>query len=133
MLRGLSSDGREACARDLALQDHGATTASLSQSGCQFIEHSENQSVSWQGTAGVGDDFVVSQRDSHNLLRPETVESLHVLYSLTGDTMYQVRCDCQAAGDRSSPLPACGLPANSSSFYGNNLCVPLKLDGSGSI
>ena len=69
MLRGLSSDGREACARDLALQDHGATTASLSQSGCQFIEHSENQSVSWQGTAGVGDDFVVSQRDSHNLLR----------------------------------------------------------------
>lgn len=51
----------------------------------------ERESWTAQGTPGSGDDFIVSQRDSHNLLRPETVESLHILYSLTGDTMYQVR------------------------------------------
>lgn len=41
------------------------------------------------GTPGEGDDFVVSRRDSHNLLRPETVESLHVLHHLTGNKTYQ--------------------------------------------
>ena len=42
-----------------------------------------------QTGVGEGSDFVVSRRDSHNLLRPETVESLHVLYHLTGNTTYQ--------------------------------------------
>eukprot|EP01048_Picozoa_sp_COSAG05_P014778 COSAG05_NODE_1704_length_4249_cov_5.897349_4_plen_170_part_00 len=42
-----------------------------------------------QNGVGEGSDFVVSRRDSHNLLRPETVESLHVLYHLTGNTTYQ--------------------------------------------
>ena len=41
------------------------------------------------GTDGEGEDFIVSRNDAHNLLRPETVESLHILYHLTGDSTYQ--------------------------------------------
>jgi len=35
------------------------------------------------------EDFYVKPLDSHNLLRPETVESLWILYHLTGNTTYQ--------------------------------------------
>lgn len=35
------------------------------------------------------DDIMVKPLDAHNLLRPETVESLYVLYRLTGDKKYQ--------------------------------------------
>jgi len=34
-------------------------------------------------------DIIVKPADSHNLLRPETVESMFVLHSLTGDKKYQ--------------------------------------------
>ena len=83
---------------------------------CRLAAHSElSRCLAWlvrQGVPGSGDDFIVSQRDSHNLLRPETVESLHVLYSLTGDTMYQVRYAItrRLAAAVLSCLPAC-LPA----------------------
>jgi mannosyl-oligosaccharide alpha-1,2-mannosidase len=39
-----------------------------------------------QGPKG---DLIIKRADAHNLLRPETVESLFYLYRLTGDTMYQ--------------------------------------------
>lgn len=35
------------------------------------------------------DDIIVKPLDAHNLLRPETVESLFILYRITGDTRYQ--------------------------------------------
>lgn len=35
------------------------------------------------------DDFWVKYNDAHNLLRPETVESLWYLYQITGDKTYQ--------------------------------------------
>lgn len=35
------------------------------------------------------EDFIVKTADSHNLKRPETVESLFYLYRLTGDKKYQ--------------------------------------------
>lgn len=35
------------------------------------------------------DDIIVKPLDAHNLLRPETVESLYILYRLTGDKKYQ--------------------------------------------
>jgi mannosyl-oligosaccharide alpha-1,2-mannosidase len=35
------------------------------------------------------EDFYVRSNDAHNLLRPETVESLWYLYQITGDKMYQ--------------------------------------------
>lgn len=31
----------------------------------------------------------VQQRDTHNLLRPEFIESLWVMYQITGDVTYQ--------------------------------------------
>ena len=34
-------------------------------------------------------DMIVKPADSHNLLRPETVESLWYMYHLTGNTTYQ--------------------------------------------
>jgi len=34
-------------------------------------------------------DFYIKSADSHNLLRPETVESLYYLYQITGDKKYQ--------------------------------------------
>ncbi len=33
--------------------------------------------------------MIVKPADSHNLLRPETVESLWYMYHLTGNTTYQ--------------------------------------------
>ncbi|XP_072285899.1 endoplasmic reticulum mannosyl-oligosaccharide 1,2-alpha-mannosidase [Pyxicephalus adspersus] len=41
-----------------------------------------------QGSSG-GKDIDVKPADRHNLLRPETVESLFYLYRFTGDTKYQ--------------------------------------------
>lgn len=38
---------------------------------------------------GAKEDFFVKTLDAHNLLRPETVESLWVLYHLTGNKTYQ--------------------------------------------
>ncbi|XKL59628.1 hypothetical protein PGB90_000644 [Kerria lacca] len=37
----------------------------------------------------VGPDMYVQQRDTHNLLRPEFIESLWVMYQITGDVTYQ--------------------------------------------
>lgn len=34
-------------------------------------------------------DIIVKPADSHNLLRPETVESLWYMYHLTGNATYQ--------------------------------------------
>lgn len=34
-------------------------------------------------------DIIIHQADRHNLLRPETVESLFVLYRITKDTKYE--------------------------------------------
>lgn len=39
-----------------------------------------------------GEDLIVKEQDSHNLLRPETVESLFVMHRLTGDKKYVVYC-----------------------------------------
>lgn len=39
--------------------------------------------------SSVADEMFVKTADSHNLLRPETVESLFYLYRLTGNTTYQ--------------------------------------------
>eukprot|EP00794_Sanderia_malayensis_P015672 gene15672-17252_t len=39
--------------------------------------------------SGGSKDIIVKPADSHNLLRPETVESMFVLYRLTGDKKYQ--------------------------------------------
>ena len=36
-----------------------------------------------------GSDFIVNDRDGHNWLRPETVESLFYLWRLTGDDKYR--------------------------------------------
>eukprot|EP00884_Botryococcus_braunii_P010869 jgi/Botrbrau1/19784/Bobra.0124s0032.1 len=36
-----------------------------------------------------GADFYIKQQDSHNLLRPETVESLFILWRVTGDVRYR--------------------------------------------
>lgn len=36
-----------------------------------------------------GGDFVVYENDAHNLLRPETVESLFILWKVTGNPIYQ--------------------------------------------
>ena len=38
---------------------------------------------------GAREDMYVKDADRHNLLRPETVESLYYLYKFTGDTKYQ--------------------------------------------
>jgi mannosyl-oligosaccharide alpha-1,2-mannosidase len=38
---------------------------------------------------GNREDIIVKSADAHNLLRPETVESLFILYRLTGNTTYQ--------------------------------------------
>lgn len=38
---------------------------------------------------GTQDDIYVKGADAHNLLRPETVESLYYLYQLTGESKYQ--------------------------------------------
>lgn len=38
---------------------------------------------------GPGDDVIVKPSDAHNLLRPETVESLFVLWRVTRDTRYR--------------------------------------------
>ncbi|KAE8748620.1 hypothetical protein FOCC_FOCC004631 [Frankliniella occidentalis] len=35
------------------------------------------------------DDMFVKTNDAHNLLRPETLESLYIMYQLTGNTTYQ--------------------------------------------
>ncbi|CAG8458925.1 395_t:CDS:10 [Ambispora leptoticha] len=35
------------------------------------------------------DDMIIKHRDAHNLLRPETVESLFVLWRITGDNRYR--------------------------------------------
>lgn len=34
------------------------------------------------------DDIIIKPLDRHNLMRPETVESLFVLYRITGDPKY---------------------------------------------
>lgn len=55
------------------------------------------------------DDIVVKPRDAHNLLRPETVESLFVLFRLTGEvhfqdigweifTAFERNCRCDSGG-----------------------------------
>eukprot|EP01025_Chloroclados_australasicus_P066063 TRINITY_DN9036_c1_g1_i2.p1 TRINITY_DN9036_c1_g1~~TRINITY_DN9036_c1_g1_i2.p1 ORF type:complete len:917 (-),score=101.02 TRINITY_DN9036_c1_g1_i2:320-2995(-) len=36
-----------------------------------------------------GGDFVIKPRDAHNLLRPETVESLFIMYRVTGENIYR--------------------------------------------
>lgn len=36
-----------------------------------------------------GSDFIINDRDGHNWLRPETVESLFYLWRLTGDDKYR--------------------------------------------
>jgi len=38
---------------------------------------------------GSKEDLYVKDNDAHNLLRPETVESLFVLWRLTGDHKYR--------------------------------------------
>jgi mannosyl-oligosaccharide alpha-1,2-mannosidase len=38
---------------------------------------------------GKTEDLIIKSADSHSLLRPETVESLFILYRVTGDTKYQ--------------------------------------------
>ncbi len=38
---------------------------------------------------GSTEDMYVKDADRHNLLRPETVESLYYMYKITGDTKYQ--------------------------------------------
>ncbi|KAL8606289.1 hypothetical protein ACOMHN_024185 [Nucella lapillus] len=38
---------------------------------------------------GAAEDLIVKPLDAHNLLRPETVESLFVLYRITGDQKYR--------------------------------------------
>jgi endoplasmic reticulum Man9GlcNAc2 1,2-alpha-mannosidase len=35
-----------------------------------------------------GGNFMIKEADSHNLLRPETVESLFILYRVTGNATY---------------------------------------------
>lgn len=40
-------------------------------------------------TKSIENDFAIHQMDGHNLLRPETVESLFVLYHLTKKTIYR--------------------------------------------
>ncbi|KAI6651948.1 hypothetical protein LOD99_4827 [Oopsacas minuta] len=39
--------------------------------------------------SGGGEDIIIRDLDAHNLLRPETVESLYYLYKVTGDRIYQ--------------------------------------------
>jgi len=39
-------------------------------------------------TGGAGDDLIVKDADAHNLLRPETVESLWIMHQLTRDPIY---------------------------------------------
>jgi hypothetical protein len=41
-----------------------------------------------EGLAGV-EDFQIDNHAAHNMLRPETVESLFVLYRVTGNRKYQ--------------------------------------------
>ncbi|KAH3688221.1 hypothetical protein WICPIJ_000807 [Wickerhamomyces pijperi] len=36
-----------------------------------------------------GKDFIIKPADAHNLQRPETVESIYLLYKLTGDEIYR--------------------------------------------
>lgn len=45
--------------------------------------------VMFNTVEGSKEDFYVKDADRHNLLRPETVESLYYLYELTGDKKYQ--------------------------------------------
>ena len=40
---------------------------------------------------GKSEDMTVKQADSHNLLRPETIESLFILYRITKDNQYRTR------------------------------------------
>jgi len=45
--------------------------------------------VNPSASSSSGSDLYVKPRDTHNMLRPETVESLFYLYRVTGDAVYQ--------------------------------------------
>lgn len=45
--------------------------------------------VFFNQSPGGSEDLIVKPQDAHNLLRPETVESLHIMYSITKDKKYQ--------------------------------------------
>ncbi|KAL0032746.1 hypothetical protein WJX79_007172 [Trebouxia sp. C0005] len=55
-----------------------------------FTQHDRGDDYPKQHHMDVGGgDFMVKRQDSHNLLRPETVESLFLLHQVTGDPQYQ--------------------------------------------
>lgn len=48
-----------------------------------------NENTSDTTTNTDGGDFMIKENDAHNLLRPETVESLFILWKVTGNKKYQ--------------------------------------------
>ena len=49
----------------------------------EMSDSSTSGNVTWK------DDFVIKNMDSHNLQRPETVETLFYMYRITGDDIYR--------------------------------------------
>merc|ERR1712194_1007795 len=47
------------------------------------------ESTQWNTLSGRDWDLAINAGDAHNMLRPETVESLWYLYLATGDRKYQ--------------------------------------------
>ena len=52
-------------------------------SSVDFRATESDQSTNWKS------DYIIKDQDSHNLQRPETVESLFYMWRITGDIMYR--------------------------------------------
>ncbi|KAI9498956.1 glycoside hydrolase [Zychaea mexicana] len=61
---------------------YSSTATGLASEIVYFNTNSNNQ-------GGNGNDIFIQPRDRHNLLRPETVESLFILWRITGDPIYR--------------------------------------------
>lgn len=60
-----------------------AADGKISSAEVDFTDRSSSESQNWKS------DFIIKQQDSHNLQRPETVESLFYMWRITGDVKYR--------------------------------------------
>ncbi|CAN0098650.1 unnamed protein product, partial [Ectocarpus sp. 12 AP-2014] len=89
-LRGAAAegDGHLALARELmetCYQMYERTGTGLAPE----IVHFKTADGGSDGGGGHGEDMIIKARDRHNLLRPETLESLYYLYWITGEDGYR--------------------------------------------
>ena len=68
-------------------QMYAVTETGLTPEIAYFNDDIENHTV--ETPADYKKDIIIKPRDAHNLQRPETVESLYVMWRLTGDEIYR--------------------------------------------